>query len=95
MGATAALSLFNVKKRWIVERTFGWLRWSRQLVQEYAQLPENAEARVKIAMIPYHGSAARVIGYTLPPFQTSSHTESKKIEQSTRTHHPRGRLVGN
>jgi transposase len=36
-----------VKKRWIVERTLGWLRWSRRLVQ----LPENAEAMVKIAMI--------------------------------------------
>lgn len=40
-----------VKKRWIVERTFGWLRWSRRLVQDYEQLPENAEAMVKIAMI--------------------------------------------
>ena len=35
----------------IVERTFGWLRWSRRLVQDYEQLPENSEAMVKIAMI--------------------------------------------
>ena len=40
-----------VKKRWIVERTFGWLRWSRRLVQDYEQLPENAEAIIRIAMI--------------------------------------------
>ncbi len=32
-----------VKKRWIVERTFGWWRWSRRLVQDYEQLPENIE----------------------------------------------------
>jgi len=40
-----------VKKRWIVERIFGWLRWSRRLVQDYEQLPENSEAMIKIAMI--------------------------------------------
>jgi putative transposase len=40
-----------VKKRWIVERTFGWWRWSRRLVQDYEQLPENAEAMLQIAMI--------------------------------------------
>jgi putative transposase len=40
-----------LKKRWIVERTFGWWRWSRRLVQAYKQIPENAEARLQIAMI--------------------------------------------
>ena len=40
-----------VKKRWIVERTFGWWRWSRRLVQDYEPLPEHSEAMVKIAMI--------------------------------------------
>jgi transposase len=40
-----------VKKRWIVERTFGWWRWSRRLVQDYEQLPENVEAMLQIAMI--------------------------------------------
>ena len=40
-----------LKKRWIVERTFGWWRWSRRLVQDYEQLPENAEAMLHIAMI--------------------------------------------
>ena len=40
-----------LKKRWVVERTFGWWRWSRRLVQDYEQLPENAEAMLQIAMI--------------------------------------------
>jgi transposase len=40
-----------LKKRWIVERTFGWWRWARRLVQDYEQLPENSEAMLQIAMI--------------------------------------------
>lgn len=40
-----------LKKRWVVERTFGWWRWSRRLVQDYEQLPENAEAMLQIAML--------------------------------------------
>ncbi len=40
-----------LKKRWVVERTFGWWRWSRRLVQDYEQLPENVEAVLQIAMI--------------------------------------------
>ena len=38
-------------KRWIVERTFAWLGWSRRLSKDYELLPTNAEAFVKIAMI--------------------------------------------
>jgi transposase len=40
-----------VKKRWIIERTFGWWRWSRRLAQDYEQLPKNVEAMLQIAMI--------------------------------------------
>jgi transposase len=29
----------------------GWWQWSRRLVQDYEQLPENAEAMLQIAMI--------------------------------------------
>ena len=38
-------------KRWIVERTFGWLVMHRRLVRDYELLPETSEAFVKIAMI--------------------------------------------
>ena len=38
-------------KRWIVERTFGWLMKHRRLVRHYEVKPENAEAWIYIAMI--------------------------------------------
>ncbi len=37
-------------KRWVVERTFGWLgRW-RGLAKEYSYLPETTEAHILLAM---------------------------------------------
>jgi putative transposase len=38
-------------KRWIVERTFGWLNRSRRLVKSYERTPESDHAFVHIAMI--------------------------------------------
>ena len=38
-------------KRWIVERTFGWLGRSRRLSREYERTAESSEAFVKVAMI--------------------------------------------
>ena len=38
-------------KRWIVERTFGWLNWSRRLSKDYEVLPTVSESLVYIAMI--------------------------------------------
>lgn len=38
-------------KRWIVERTFGWLARSRRLAREYERTAESSEAFVKVAMI--------------------------------------------
>ena len=40
-----------VPKRWVVERTFGWLGWSRRLSKDYEVLPENSEAFIYLAMI--------------------------------------------
>jgi transposase len=40
-----------LKKRWVVERTFGWLMGCRRLVRDYEQLPENSEAFIYLAMI--------------------------------------------
>lgn len=38
-------------RRWVVERSFGWLgRW-RRLSKDYEQLPEVSEAMVTVAMI--------------------------------------------
>ena len=38
-------------KRWIVERTFGWLNWSRRLSKDYEELPAVSEDMVYLAMI--------------------------------------------
>ncbi len=38
-------------KRWIVERTFGWLGRSRRLSKDYEALCETTEAWIFIAMI--------------------------------------------
>ena len=32
-----------LKKRWVVERTFGWLMGCRRLVRDYERLPETSE----------------------------------------------------
>ncbi|MFT4289094.1 IS5 family transposase [Nocardioides sp.] len=38
-------------RRWVVERTFGWLMRHRRLVRDYETLPERHEAFVHIALI--------------------------------------------
>jgi putative transposase len=38
-------------KRWVVERTWGWLNWSRRLSKDYEVWPETSEAFIYIAMI--------------------------------------------
>jgi putative transposase len=38
-------------KRWIVERTLGWLNRSRRLSKDYERTTESSEAFVKVAMI--------------------------------------------
>ena len=39
-----------LKKRWVVERTFGLWNWYRRLSQDYERLPESSEAMIYIAM---------------------------------------------
>ena len=38
-------------KRWIVERTFGWLNRWRRLSKDYERTPASSEAFIKVAMI--------------------------------------------
>ncbi len=38
-------------KRWVVERTWGWLNWCRHLSKDYEILPETSETLIYIAMI--------------------------------------------
>lgn len=43
--------LVLLKKRWVVERTFGWLMGSRRLVRDYELLPQTSETLIYLAMI--------------------------------------------
>jgi len=38
-------------RRWVVERTFGWLGRYRRLNRDYEQLPECSEGLVYVAMV--------------------------------------------
>ena len=38
-------------KRWVMERTFGWLVRQRRLARDYERIPETSEAFIYIAMI--------------------------------------------
>ena len=40
-----------VRKRWIVERTFGWFMKCRRLVRDYEQKTEHSESMITICMI--------------------------------------------
>jgi transposase len=39
------------RKRWIVERTFGWLNRSRRLSKDYERTIESSRAFIQVAMI--------------------------------------------
>ncbi|OLP15473.1 IS5 family transposase, partial [Leptolyngbya sp. 'hensonii'] len=40
-----------VKKRWVVERTFGWWMENRRLVREYELLPQTSKTFLYLSMI--------------------------------------------
>ena len=40
-----------LKKRWVVERTFGWFNWYRRLSKDYERQTASAESMIYIAMI--------------------------------------------
>ncbi len=40
-----------LKKRWIVERTFGWFEGQRRLSKDYETLPASSEAMIELSMI--------------------------------------------
>ena len=49
--ADAIKGFVVIPKRWIVERTFGWLNRYRRLSKDYELLPATSEAVIQVAMI--------------------------------------------
>jgi transposase len=47
----AATGFKILPRRWVVERTFGWLMFQRRLVRDYETTESSAEAWIYIAMI--------------------------------------------
>jgi transposase len=52
-------------RRWVVERTFGWLARCRRLAREYERTTAHAEAMIDVAMIRL--MAARLAGEDIEP----------------------------
>src|SRR3954453_14258884 len=52
-------------RRWVVERTFGWLSRCRRLARDYERTTAHAEAMIKVAMIRL--MAARLAGEDVEP----------------------------
>lgn len=52
-------------RRWVVERTFGWLGRCRRLARDYERKTAHAEAMIKVAMIRL--MAARLAGEDIEP----------------------------
>ena len=47
---TAAAGFHVLPKRWVVERTFGWLGRYRRLSKDYERQPQSAETHIYLAM---------------------------------------------
>jgi transposase len=59
-------------KRWMVERTFGWLMLHRRLVRDYETLPERSRTMIHWAMID--NMARRLTGECTPTWRIDSPT---------------------
>jgi transposase len=56
-----------VKRRWVVERSLGWLMFHRRLTRDYETLPTSSEAMIQIAMID--NLAKRITDETTPTWR--------------------------
>lgn len=56
-----------VKRRWVVERTIGWIMQHRRLARDYEALPDNSASMIHIAMID--NLAKRATGENTPTWR--------------------------
>lgn len=56
-----------LKRRWVIERTLGWLMVHRRLARDYETLPTSSEAMIHIAMID--NVSKRITSETTPTWR--------------------------
>jgi transposase len=56
-----------VKRRWVVERTIGWLMLHRRLARDYEKRDESSQAMINLAMID--NATKRITGETTPTWR--------------------------
>lgn len=64
---TQARGFQVVKRRWVVERTLGWIMLHRRLVRDYETLPASSEAMIHLAMID--NTSKRITGESTPTWR--------------------------
>ena len=55
----------TLPKRWIVERTFAWLNWSRRLFKDYELRQQSAETMIHIAFRSVAAQTSTVTFYRI------------------------------
>jgi transposase len=69
-------------RRWVVERTFGWLVRNRRLARDYERLTSHSEAMITIAMIRL--MATRLAGQTVRWSNATEREAARRLSLETR-----------
>jgi transposase len=70
-------------RRWVVERTFGWLGRCRRLARDYERKTAHAEAMIKVAMIRL--MAARLAGEEVEPHGPIETEAARRLDEDITT----------
>ena len=65
-----------LKRRWVVERTIGWLMLHRRLARDYETLTTSSEAMIHLAMID--NASKRITDETTPTWRGTYYGERYK-----------------
>lgn len=65
-----------VKRRWVVERTLGWLMHHRRLVRDYETRPHNSASMITLAMID--NLTKRITGETTITWRDTPNTDNSQ-----------------
>ena len=68
-------------RRWVVERTFGWLTRCRRLARDYERLTDTSEAMIKVAMIRL--MATRLAGQSVTWANATEREAARRIKIET------------